>query len=239
MKEMASTTNRLTHTERVIKKASQKCWWVRFALSSFAIASSLVFSPSHAQDELFDYKPNLMWVSDSLNVPSFDQDASYDSSFLGSGEIWSKNWGLSTQFLENENQVFGLPEDSSIFNIDVKRRFAVRDNSQIEVGLGWQEFNIDSLLETKGARISLGGSMDFGSAFTVYGSTAWYPDIEEDFSKGESGSAVELEAGLLYQPFPSLSLKAGYRQFSLDSKSDSIDEIGSSSGFLLGSDLSW
>lgn len=192
-----------------------------------------------ADDTVFDYQPNLMWLSSDLSVPAFDRSNSYDSSFLGSGEIWSKNWGLSTQLLENDNQVFGLPDDSSILSFDVKRRFSVRDNSLIEVGLGWQEFNIESLLESSGPRISLGGSFEFGNAFTVYGSTAWYPDVEDDFRPKQSGQAYELEAGVLYKPLPSLSLKAGYRQFSLDSSDRLLDELGSNSGFLLGSDLSW
>ena len=68
--------------------------------------------------------------------------------------------------------------------------------------------------------------------------SSYFPELDDGI-KNKDGSGYEIEAGLLYQPLPSWSLKAGYRVFSLDIEDPIIEELGSSSGFLLGTDLSW
>ena len=178
-----------------------------------------------------------MWLSDDVNVAAFD-DTGYES-FLGKGEVWNKNWGVSAKLLQNDNNdVFGLPQDSEYFNLDVKRRFGGQDASNFELGLGWQELNIESQLEASGPKVSLSGRLNLFSSFQVYGLTSYFPELEDDL-KNNDATAYEIEAGLLYKPLPSLSLKAGYRVFNLDLEDPKIKELGSSSGFLLGTDLSW
>ena len=191
----------------------------------------------HAQEDALDTKPNLMWLSGDVNVSVFD-DSSYNS-FLGKGEIWSKQWGVSASLLQNENNdVFGLPEDSKYFNFDVKRRFGSVDKSNFELGLGWQELNIDSQLDASGPRLSLSGRLNLRSSVQLYGLTSYFPELEDELQDNDA-TAYEFEAGLLYQPIPSISLKAGYRHFSLDLEDPQVEELGSSSGFLLGTDWSW
>lgn len=193
-----------------------------------------------AQDEdPLNPAPSLMWLSSDVNVSVFG-DNEYDS-FLGSSELWNKNWGVSAQLLENSNgDIFGLPEDSSYFNLDVKRRLLGSPNkTNVELGLGWQELGIDSQLDASGPKVSLSGRYDVFDSFQVYGATSYFPELEDE-SLQTDFKAYEFEAGLLYKPLPSLSLKAGYRVFELDSdESDSVEDIGSSSGFLLGTDISW
>ncbi len=190
-----------------------------------------------AQEDALNTKPNLMWLSDDINVSVFD-DSSYNS-FLGKGEIWSKQWGFSASLLQNENSdVFGLPDDSKYFNFDVKRRFGSVDKSNFEFGLGWQELNIDSQLDASGPRLSLSGRLNLHSSVQLYGLTSYFPELEDELQDNDA-TAYEFEAGLLYQPLPSISLKAGYRHFSLDLEDPQIEELGSSSGFLLGTDWSW
>lgn len=192
---------------------------------------------SFQRDEALDSKPSLMWLSDDVNVSVFD-DSEY-SSFLGKGELWADNWGVSASLLQNDqNDVFGLPEDSEYFNFDVKRRFGSQDKSNIELGLGWQELNIDSQLEASGPRLSLSGRLSLLPSVQLYGLTSYFPELEDEFQKGDA-TGYEFEAGLLYQPFPSVSLRAGYRHFDLDLEDPDIEELGSSSGFLLGTDWSW
>lgn len=196
-----------------------------------------VASTAFADDDNFEVRPSLMWLSSETNVSVFG-DANYES-FLGSGEYWKDNWGVSANLLQNnEDDVFGLPEDSEYFNLDVKRRFGSRDKSNVELGLGWQELNIDSQLEASGPRLSLGGELNILSSIKLYGTTSYFPELD-DRSQGNSASAYEVEAGVLYQPLPSLSLRAGYRKFDLDLEDPEIEKLGSSSGFLLGTDLSW
>lgn len=190
-----------------------------------------------AEENPFEARPSLMWLSDDVNVAAFD-DSRY-SSFLGKGEVWNKNWGVSAKLLQNDNDdVFGLPEDSEYFNLDVKRRFGSSDKSNFELGLGWQELNIESQLEASGPKVSISGRLNVFSSFQVYGQTSYFPELEDNLRNNDA-TAYEIEAGLLYKPLPSLSLKAGYRVFNLDLEDPKIKELGSSTGFLLGTDLSW
>jgi opacity protein-like surface antigen len=175
-----------------------------------------------------------MWLSDDLKVSVFD--SSEYSSFFGKGEYWTNNWGVTAKLLQNnDTDVFGLPEDSEFFNLDVKRRFGRSDDSNFELGLGWQELTIDSHIEASGPKLSLGGRLNIVSSIQVYGLTSYFPELEDDLQDNDA-TAFEIEAGVLYKPSPSVSLKAGYRHFSLDLEDPVIEELGSSSGFLLGRD---
>lgn len=183
-------------------------------------------------------KTDKRWVAEDINSLSIFGGESGDS-FLGTSELWANQWGVSAQLKQNDNQaLFGLPKDSSFFNLDVKRRFGNRDKSNIELGLGWQELNINSQFDASGPRVSITGRYNFLRDFQVYGLTSYYPELE-DRARQDEGTAYELEAGLMYKPLPSLSFKAGYRVFSLEVQDPVTDELGSSAGFLLGTDLSW
>ena len=86
--------------------------------------------------------------------------------------------------------------------------------------------------------MSLTGELNILGSFKVYGATSYFPELEDELQNNDA-TAYEVEAGVLYQPIPSLSLKAGYRHFALDLEDPVIEDLGSSSGFLLGTDLSW
>ena len=197
----------------------------------------LPLSNAQADDQAFQVRPSLMWLSSDTNVSVFD-DSEY-SSFLGKGEYWSKNWGITANLMQNnDDDVFGLPKDSEYFNFDVKRRFGKHDASNFELGLGWQELSIESQLQASGPKVSLSGRLNIFDSIQLYGQTSYFPELEDSL-QNNSATGYEFEAGLLYQPLPSISLKAGYRQFSLDLDDPEIEELGSSSGFLLGTDWSW
>ncbi len=206
-------------------------------VSAVLVSMSFVSNVS-ADDDVSKLKPSLMWLSDDVSISAFD-DSQYES-FLGKGEFWGNKWGVSAKLLQNDkDDVFGLPEDSQFFNLDIKRRFGSRDKSNFELGLGWQELNIDSILEASGPRVSLSGTLNVFSSFQVYGLTTYLPELADELENND-GSAYELEAGVLYSPIPSFSFRAGYRHFSLDIEENSgIEELGSTSGFLLGTDWSW
>jgi hypothetical protein len=207
---------------------------------ALVIIVSFISGAAHAQveDDPLIPKPNLMWLSDDVNVSVFG-DSQYDS-FLGKSELWTNNWGVSAKFLQNNNgDVFGLPNDSSYFNFDVKHRvFGSQDESNLELGLGWQEMSIDSQFDASGPKVSLSGRFNVLNSVQLYGLTSYFPELEDELQNGDV-SGYEIEAGLLYKPLPLWSLKAGYRVFSLDLEDPIIEELGSSSGFLLGTDLSW
>ena len=206
-------------------------------LLSITVFSNVVFA--QAEEDPLIPKPNLMWLSDDVNVSVFG-DGEYES-FLGKSEVWGKNWGVSAKLLQNDSDdVFGLPQDSSFLNFDVKRRvLGSRDKSNLQLGLGWQELDIDSQLDASGPKLSLSGRYNVFSSFQLYGQTAYFPELEDEIQNTDA-TGYEIEAGLLYKPLPSWSLRAGYRVFNLDIQEDPlIEDLGSSSGFLLGTDLSW
>ena len=207
------------------------------------ICSTFLMTSSVQADELLDpiqlnNKPSLMWLSTDVNVSSFTNDSRYNS-FLSAGEVWSSNWGVSASLLQNDSDdVFGLPKDSEYLNLDVKRRFGGQDKSNLELGLGWQELNIDDQLEASGPKVSVSGRLNLIQNFKVYGATSYFPELDDSLNDNDA-TAYEFEAGLLYQPVPYVSLKAGYRVFELDLEDPAIEDLGSSSGFLLGTDFSW
>ena len=190
-----------------------------------------------AEDTVLDAKPSILWLSDDVNLAIFG-DNEYDS-FLGSSELWTGKWGLSAKLLENDsNDIFGLAETSRYFNLDVKRRFGSKDKSNFELGFGWQELDIESQLDASGPRVSFAGNLKLLKSFQLYGSTSYFPELDDRINDS-TATAYEFEAGFLYSPLPSLSVKAGYRVFNLDLTDTDLDGLGSSTGFLLGSDLSW
>ena len=184
-------------------------------------------------------KPSALWLSGDLSIGSFGDSGS--TSFLGSSEIGGRNWSISAKLLQSEDEgISGLPQDSSYFNFDVKRRLlGSQDKSNLKLGLGWQELDIDSQLDASGPKVSLSGQYKLFRSFQIYGATSYFPALEDEILNTDL-KAYEVEAGLLYKPLPSVSLKAGYRIFELDDLSDPVvEDLGSTSGFLFGTDLSW
>lgn len=229
----------------VIKQFNHK---VRSSLIALAV-SAICSAASYAADDkpmnlvesvLAESKSSLSSTkfTGDFNVSVFGE-GEYDS-FLGKSEIWADNWGVTAELRQNDqSNVFGLPKESSYFNLDVRRRFGSQDKSNIELGLGWQELNIDSQLDASGPKVSLAGKYNLLKDFQVYGSTAYFPELEDQIQADTTLTAYEFEAGLLYKPLPSFSVKAGYRVFTLDLEDPVLEELGSTSGFLLGTDLSW
>ncbi len=247
--------NTSVFTTSKIQNTSEKGFKSSLALTCVALFALAGFStPTFADDSPMDLVESVLSedkpiftapsftaptkVTGDFNVSVFGE-GEYDS-FLGRSEIWADNWGVTAELKQNDqSDVFGLPKESSFFNLDVKRRFGSQDKSNIELGVGWQELNIDSQLDASGPKVSLAGKYNILKDFQVYGSTAYFPELEDSIQTGVDLSAYEFEAGLLYKPLPSISVKAGYRVFTLDLEDPVLEELGSTSGFLLGTDLSW
>ncbi len=207
-------------------------------------AIGLATAPHLAAGQEFDpvepeESKSSIWLSGDVSIGVLSSGG--DNAFLGSSEVGGRNWSISAKLLQSsDDQVFGVPQDSSYFNFDVKRRLlGSNEKSNLKLGFGWQELDIDSQLDASGPRVSLSGQYSLFNSFKIYGATSYFPELEDDILNTDL-KAYEFEAGLLYKPLPSVSLKAGYRVFELDDLDNSaVEELGSSSGFLLGTDLSW
>lgn len=205
----------------------------------------IFFSASVAAEDPFASKPNILWWSDDFSLTAQDSSNQYDS-FISQTDVWNNDWGFSGKLLQNDDDLFGIPDNSAYLNIDVKRRFLGNSNNFLAVGLGWQDIDIesrdaDSRLEVSGPKLSLEGQFNLFRSMKLYGQTAWFPEMDSTYQE-EPASGYEFEAGVMVSPLPALSLKAGFRHFELKYDTDtdnSSDSIGSTSGFLLGSDFSW
>ena len=230
--------NHLNHWSKFLSSNSAVLGALLFATEAFADEQASIYEPAFDPVVELNSETSSIDFTEDVSISAFGHGE--DQSFFGKGEFWADNWGVSANLIQNDqNDLFGFPDQSQFFNLDVKRRFGSSDKSNFELGLGWQELNIDSILEASGPRVSLSGKLNLFSSFQVYGLTSYFPELADDLEDND-GTAFELEAGVLYRPFPSVSFKAGYRHFSLDIDTNSdIEEIGSSSGFLLGTDLSW
>ena len=232
----AVSVSSLKRSSSFLSKAPEVSLIVAAALLYVGFTGSAL-AQTNFDNSLPGSKPSLLWLSDDVNLSAIE-GMEYES-FLGSGEIWGDNWGFSAKLLENnDDDVFGMPADSEYFNFDVKRRFGAKDKSNFQLGLGWQEFNINEQMQASGPKLSMSGRYSLNDTIQLYGETAYFPELEEQISD-LSTSGFEFEAGVLYQPIPSISLKAGYRKFSIDMDDPIIESLGSSSGFLLGTDLSF
>lgn len=252
MKTLVGNSKLISNSLSVLKRL-QKVVAIVFVGSLLVSVSLLLSSTVHAvEDAPMDLVESVLAedapsFSDSPSTTKFTGDFKLsvlgegdDGSFLGKSEIWANKWGVSAEIKQNDQgNVFGLPQDSSFFNLDVKRRFGSQDKSNIELGLGWQELTIDSQLDASGPKVSLAGKYNLIKDFQVYGSTAYFPELEDELKTDSNLSAYEFEAGLLYKPLPSVSFKAGYRIFNIDLEDPVLEDLGSTSGFLLGTDLSW
>lgn len=187
--------------------------------------------------------PRYLWVSDKL---SFKPNVgSKRSSFASGAEFWSKNkWGVSGNVSVNGSNLFGVPDNSELLNIDVNRQLLrSKDKTDyLAVGLGWQSISIDDGLEADGPKLSLQGKYSLASRLQLYGSSAWFPELEKD-TPNNALVGYKFEAGLLFKPkvlMPksSLSLKAGVQVYDLNSNASSLNNAASSV-FSLGTNLAF
>ena len=117
----------------------------------------------------------------------------------------------------------------------------------VAFGVGWQQFDLSTIGldgDTSGARVTAEARASIGVAY-VYGQASYQPSLDDapasDLLGGvfEDLSAYEVELGVSWQFMPLMSLRAGYRQQSVDftrsgTISGDFNADAESSGFLVG-----
>ncbi len=187
-----------------------------------------------------DDEVGLAWwnndFSASLSDDEFDAGA-----IAGHAELWLTNrWGLRGALYESDRKDVGLGSGKH-FSIDVKSRlFSATDNTFFAVGFGWEDIELDNGAGTNGPRFLLEGRVSILGAVSIYGLSAWIPKLDNAASRTDM-AAQEIEAGVVFDPFPSFSVRAGYRSFSLDfdDEVDGNNQRAESKGFLLGAGFHW
>ncbi len=151
---------------------------------------------------------------------------------------WDQKWGIEGGIKLSDTGNSQL-EDQQRFSLDLKRRlFSPTDNTYLAAGVGWEEFDLESGDSTSGIRLSLRGQIGLVGIASLYGQSTWLPSLQ-DTSSFTSVSGTEFETGIVIEPLPFISLKAGYRRFKLDYDFSGASEGSSASGFILGTGIHW
>ncbi len=153
---------------------------------------------------------------------------------------WDQKWGARGALYQRDPAGLDFDTDKHLA-VDVKRRlFSMSGNSYLAVGLGWDDIELPGDSYTSGMRFVAEGRYSVFKQAYLFGQAAYTPWLSAvDDMAGPNGR--ELEVGLAVNPFPSMSLKAGYRNYWLDSGNPGDDSLYSTgnNGVFIGGGLNW
>jgi opacity protein-like surface antigen len=209
-------------------------------LCAVSFALCLCAQAADADNNGVDGSAYLSWWSNNFSADALD--ASFDAGTVGveAEAWWSQRWGIKGSLFKSdvlENDSKGGPD---FLSFDVKRRLiSPTQNNFLALGLGWQSVDLTKDADTEGFRLLLQGALGLTPVLSVFGHAAWLPGlVESDQLKDPKG--LEFEAGIAVNPFPYLSLRAGYRQFNLDFNSPAGEnETSRSKGVVLGAGVTF
>ena len=142
--------------------------------------------------------------------------------------------GINLSDIETEGD-----NDRRRYNVDVKRRlFSATDNTFFAAGMGWERLRLDNGQSSQGIRLSLEGHIGVAGIARVYGESIWLPSLE-DADGYEDLSGMEFETGVVFDPLPFISIRAGYRRLKLDYSFAGSDADNTSQGILIGTGIHW
>ncbi len=185
-----------------------------------------------------DGEASIDWWGNELSGNPFDNTLDAGTLSLRAEGWWNKKWGIRGGLYLTDIDAPQF-DDPRRISLDVKRRFlSPTDNTFVAAGLGWENLGLESGETSNGIRLSLEGRFGLGGIATLYGESIWMPSFSS--VNGLSNvSGIEFETGVVFDPFPFLSVRAGYRRFRLnyDLNNDSGNSI--SQGLLIGAGIHW
>lgn len=182
--------------------------------------------------------PTLSWWSVPFDFD--DTDLLSDSfDFDGYTETWwTDKWGIRGSRYETTLSDFG-DEATGHTSVDVKRRFfSLTDSSFVALGAGWESIDLDDGATSTGLRFMAEGRLGIGDTLSLYGQTSWLPELD-DVGGRSNLTGQGIEAGLTFDPAPSMSVRLGYRRFRLDYDEAGGTGTSESNGFILGAGFHW
>jgi hypothetical protein len=210
--------------------------WIAIAIAvSMAMLASA--SPARALGPV-DGEAGIFWWANDFEGSLSNGDI--DAGALGGyGELWlGERWGMRGSLYRSDLEDVGL-DSSDHIAIDLKRRFlSATDNTFFALGLGWEDIDLESGESTSGARLMAEGRVGLAGAVYFYGQTAWIPDLDDVAGRTDIDGR-EYEIGVVFDPLPFLSLRAGYRRFRLDFDDATGSDSQETKGFLLGAGVHW
>ena len=131
--------------------------------------------------------------------------------------------------------------DANLWTLDIKRKLlTATEDTYISMGLGWNDIEMAQGESTSGMRFVAEGRVGIYGPAYLFGQAAVSPWMT-DAGNNIAPFGKELDLGLAITPLPSMSFKAGYRSYWLDSSDLSSDATSTSrtDGFYLGGGLHW
>lgn len=157
------------------------------------------------------------------------------------GQGWLNNkWQGQSSLYKTKSLDVGLP-DTSQWSVDITRRLlSGKQNTYLAMGLGWNDIEMAAGESSSGMRFIAEGRVGIYGPAYIFGQAALSPwmtnlgQLVDPFGK-------ELEIGLAVDPLPSLSVRAGYRGYWLDSAEPSSETSlrSQTDGFFIGGGLRW
>ncbi|MEN8711980.1 MAG: hypothetical protein ABF326_07265 [Arenicellales bacterium] len=177
----------------------------------------------------------------SATQPSTNSLGTHSEFNLGEGWLNDKWSGHSS--IHQTNGFKKSPANTSQWTVDIKRRLlSAAENTYLAMGLGWNDLELTETESSSGIRFVAEGRVGIYGPAYMFGQAAfspWMSNIEstiDPFGK-------ELEIGLAVDPLPSMSFRAGYRGYWLDSVESSADSDSSirrqADGFYIGGGINW
>lgn len=201
------------------------------------IFSLFSFTSSHAVGPL-DGEATIDWWNSELSGNLFDGSLDAGTVVFRAESWWDQGWGIrgGITLSDIEAEEFGDPRR---YHIDVKRRLiSPTDNTFLAAGAGWENLDLENGESSNGVRLSLEGRVGLGGFATLYGESVWMPRLSS-VNGLEDLSGREFETGLVFDPFPFLSIRAGYRRFKLDFDLTDGSGQSTSQGIVIGAGIHW
>lgn len=212
---------------------------LKFVVSAPSLILCCLTTSSFAiEDSGFEQAQNTSTLS--LGAPSFGSSLGNVSQF-SIGQSWmSEEWQGHSSLYKTKSLDVGKI-DSSQWSVDVTRRLlSAKKNTYLAMGLGWNDIEMVDGESSFGMRFIAKGRVGIYGPAYLFGQAALSPwmtsvgQLVDPFGK-------ELELGLAVNPLPSMSLRAGYRGYWLDSAESYSDPSlrGQTDGFFIGGGLRW
>ena len=179
----------------------------------------------------------LIMASGLVSTASAFDDSSQDLDLSG----WLNDKWSGHSSIHQTNRLNKSPAETSQWTVDIKRRLlSGAENTYLAMGLGWNDLQLTETESSSGMRFVAEGRVGIYGVAYLFGQAAfspWMSNIESNIDP----FGKELEIGLAVDPLPSMSFRAGYRGYWLDS----IDSAAESTirrqadGFYIGGGINW
>ena len=201
------------------------------------ISLMLVGSQLHAYDDRDLDQALLGWSSTTQS--STGSIAMPSQINLSEGWLNDK-WSGQRSIYQAKGLEKGLA-DASQWSLEIKRRLlSSTENTYLAMGLGWNDIAITEGESSSGMRFVAEGRVGIYGPAYVFGQAAYSPWMSNIGSQIDP-FGKELDLGLAVDPLPSMSFRAGYRGYWLDS-AESSDESSirrQVDGFYIGGGIHW